>query len=73
MPHRGPYRVVQPWGPDRARQATIVSDGHPTAAAAYAELDRLQFQMLSTGVQPDTVELLVVDGQHRIVSRPAAH
>jgi hypothetical protein len=44
------FRVVQPWDPDKARQATLVSE-HPTAAKAFAEIDRLSAQMVA-GARP---------------------
>ena len=34
------FHLVQPWGDDTYRQATVVST-HATVAAAYAELDRI--------------------------------
>ena len=34
------YRVVQPYGPDKARQSTVISE-HQTRADAFAEIDRL--------------------------------
>jgi hypothetical protein len=70
--HRGPFRIVQPWGPDKARQATIISE-HATAAEAFAEIDRLSAQMVRTGARSDYVELLVVDAAAQIVRRPDAH
>ena len=63
------YRVVQPWGTDRAREATTVSE-HLTANQAFAEIDRLAAQMVRTGARPDAVELIVVDDAFRIVRRP---
>ena len=35
-----PFRVVQPWGPHKGRQGTLISE-HKTAAAAFREIDRL--------------------------------
>ena len=32
------FRVVQPWGPDKAPQSTVISE-HATAAKAFAEID----------------------------------
>ena len=65
----GPFRIVQPWGRDKARQATVISE-HATAAAAFAEIDRLAAQMLRTGARSDAVELLVVDTAGDLVPRP---
>ena len=65
-------RIVQPYGRDESREATLVSE-HPTAADAFAELDRLADQMVRTGVSPDAVRLIVVDDEGRVVRRPGAH
>ena len=35
---RSLYRIVQPYGPDRARQATLMSE-HETAADTFAEIE----------------------------------
>jgi hypothetical protein len=51
----GRFRVVQPWGPDKARQATLISE-HATAAEAFAEIDRLSAEMVRTGAPSDAVE-----------------
>jgi hypothetical protein len=63
------YRVVQPWGKDRAQQATVVST-HLTPDAAFAEIDRLATQMVRTGSPSNAVELIVVDPLFRLVRRP---
>jgi len=34
-----PYRVVQPYGRDKAREATVISE-HQIAADAFAEIDQ---------------------------------
>jgi hypothetical protein len=68
------YRVVQPWGPNRAKEATLISE-HATVADAFAEIDRLRAQMTRTGTPAssrDAVELIVVDGSGRIVQRSEA-
>jgi hypothetical protein len=66
------YRIVQPWGRDSAREATLISE-HATAAEAFAELDRLAEQMVPTGVRSDYLELIVVDSSSEPVRRPDAH
>ena len=66
------FRIVQPWGPDKARQATLISE-HRTVAEAFGEIDRLSEQMVRTGAPSDGVELLVVDADDRIVQRPGLH
>jgi hypothetical protein len=54
------YRAVQPWGRDKAQEATLISD-HATAAEAFAEIDQFSAQMVRTGAPGDAVELIVVD------------
>ena len=66
------YRVVQPWGSDKGRQATLISQ-HATALEAFAALDHLSAEMVRTGAPSDAVELLVVDAADQIVPRPGAH
>ena len=67
-----PYRVVQPWGRDKAREAALISE-HATAAEAFAEIDPLSEQMARTGAPSDTVELVVIDADGQVVSRPMTH
>lgn len=62
--------IVQPWGPNKARQATLISEP-ATVTEAFREIDRLASEMVRTGAPSDAVALLVVDPQHRIVRRPA--
>ena len=66
------YRVVQPYGRDKARESTVISE-HQTAADAFAEIDRLSARMVRTGAPSDAVEFLVVDAAGRIIQRPEAH
>lgn len=66
------YRIVQPWGKDKAKQATLISE-HVTAAEAFREIDRLASEMVRTGAPSDAVELLVIDDDGRLVTRPGAH
>ena len=68
---RGPFRVVQPWGPHKGRQATLISEHH-TAAAAFAEIDRLSAEMVRTGAPSDAIERVVVDVADQIVQRSSA-
>lgn len=42
------YRNVQPWRRDRVRQSTVVRV-HETVDDAFAEIDRMSEQMVSTG------------------------
>jgi hypothetical protein len=68
--YRGPFRVVQPWGRDKGRQATVVST-HDTAEAAFTEIDHLAEKMAGTGAPSDAVELIVVDRAGAIIARSA--
>ena len=39
-PSHLPSRIVQPYGRDKAREATLINE-HATAAEAFAQIDRL--------------------------------
>lgn len=67
-----PFRVVQPWGPDKARQSTLISE-HVTAEEAFAFIERFAEQAARTGAQSDAVELVVVDAEGRLVARASVH
>jgi hypothetical protein len=59
---------VQPYGPDKARQSTVISE-YATAAEAFAEINRLRAQMALTGTPAssrDAVESIVVDPVGRL-------
>ena len=43
------YRVVQPWGKDRGRDATVIGE-HPTAADAFDAIERLALGAAHGGV-----------------------
>ena len=66
------YRVVQPWGPDKGRQASVLSE-HATIDEAFAAIDALCAQMVRTGAPSDAIELIVVDGDGRQVARSSSH
>ena len=53
-------RIVQPFGGDKAREATLLSE-HATVAEAFAEIDRLSAQMVRTGAPSNAIEVIVVD------------
>ena len=63
---------MQPWGPDKARQSTLISE-HPTAADTFAEIDLLASEMVRTGAPSDAMEWIVIDQVDRIVQRSDAH
>lgn len=67
-----PYRVVQPWGSDRVRQVTVISDHH-TVAGAFEEIDSFADRMMRNGVSSNAVELFVLDSEDRVVARPNIH
>jgi hypothetical protein len=69
LPVPGPFKVVQPWGPDKAHQATIVSE-HSTIGEAFAAIDGLSAQMVRTGAPSNAVEVLVVDADGSVIRRP---
>lgn len=56
------FRVVQPGGLDRGRQATLISE-HESITAAFEHIDRLVAQMKRTGARTDAIELIVTDGE----------
>ena len=62
------FRVVQTWGPDKARQATPVSE-HATSAEASVEIDRLSSEMGRTSAPNDGIERVVVDADDHVVRR----
>jgi hypothetical protein len=66
------YRVVQPFGQDKPRGSTTVSEHH-TATEAFAGIDRLSAELVRTGASSNAVELIVVDADGRVVTRPMAH
>jgi hypothetical protein len=67
-----PYRVVQPWGKDRTREATAISVW-PTIAEAYAEIDRYAVRVKTSRLPGGHLELLVIDDQGREVRRPGTN
>jgi hypothetical protein len=66
----GRFFVVQPYGPNKGRDATIIYEA-ATVNEAFAEIDRLAAQMERTGVRPDTIEFVVADERGNVVGRKA--
>ena len=64
-----PFYVVQPWGRDRYRQATVTSI-HDTVDDAYARLDAISATLQRDGAPHDYLELYVVDTDRQPVPRP---
>jgi hypothetical protein len=68
-----PFRAVQLWGRDKVQQSTMLSE-HQTAAAAFAEIDRLTTQMARTGAPADAIELVDVDVERAtLIGRLGTH
>lgn len=63
---------MQQWGPDTARQSTVISE-HATVAETFREINRLASEMVRTGAPSDAVGRVVVDGAGQVVRRPCAH
>jgi hypothetical protein len=63
-----PFRVVQPWGPNRAKQSTVVSS-HDTVVEAFGAIDAAAQQMARTGAPADAVELIVLNVAGNVVER----
>jgi hypothetical protein len=51
-------------GPDKGRQATLLSE-HASTGAAFAAIDAMRAQMARTGAPTDASELIVVDEDGR--------
>jgi len=68
--YRGPFRVVQSWGQNKTREATLIST-HDTEEAAFGEVERLAEKMAVTGAPGDALELIVVDRAGAIIARRA--
>ena len=64
------FCLVQPYGRDRYREATVV-EIHPTVEAAYAALDRIA-ETLRRNSTAEGIEIYVVDEEPHLVARPGA-
>jgi hypothetical protein len=60
---------VQPWGKDKGRQASVLSE-HATSAEAFAAIDRMTQRSAPLGTRIEVLELLVADADGNIVARP---
>lgn len=67
MPHRVPFRIVQPYGRNIARDVTAISN-HETLLEAVTELKALRARMRATGVSADAITLLILDANGSVVS-----
>ena len=64
-----PFLLVQPWGKDRNREATVV-EIHETVTDAYAALDKIAERLQRNGLPGDELEMHIVDDQRQPVARP---
>ena len=64
-----PFYLVEPWGPDRYRQATIV-EIHETAADACRALDAIAEKLQRDGAPDGYLEIYVLDEARQPVTRP---
>jgi hypothetical protein len=67
-----PYYLVEPWGRDRFREATIIAAAE-TVEAAYAEMDSRVARLMQQGIEPTSFAWFVVDEDRSPVARPRAH
>ncbi len=65
------FHLVQPWGDDKYREATIRST-YGTVAGAYAALDRIGEKLHQDEAPEGTLEIYVVDDGRQPVPRPGA-
>ena len=63
------YRVVQPWGKDKGREATLISE-HAMAADAFEALECIAQQADRTGGRIEDIELLVTDATRNVIRWP---
>jgi hypothetical protein len=63
--------VVQPYGEPGDYHAATVVRVCPTVADAYRYIDECILTMAKHGLPHDTVELVVVDPERRLIARPA--
>ena len=66
----GPFRVIQRWGPSVARHSTVLGE-YSKRAAAFADLDQRVAIHVEAGALPETLQLLVIDGDGCQVERPS--
>jgi hypothetical protein len=67
-----PFRVVQPWGPDKVQQKYDAERASDSGRCIRG--NRLKAQMARTGAPTDAIELVVVDVErHIIVGRWGTH
>ncbi len=64
----GPFRVIQPWGPNLTRHSTVLSEHH-NLSAAFDEVDRRIANLVEAGAQTSAITLLVIDGDGQRVDR----
>ena len=65
MAYKGPFKVVQPWGKDKGREATVVRE-FATAQEAFEARAAFLMRMRELG-SGRGVELLVADSEGTVV------
>ena len=63
---KGPFRVVQPWGPNLARHSTVLTEHH-SLPGAVDEVGRRREALVEAGAQAEAITLLVLDGEGHVV------
>jgi hypothetical protein len=68
MNRSAPFYIVEPYveGPRRLYRATVISE-HPTAEAAFAELERMTERLRGFNIPIDQFQWVVVDARRRPV------
>jgi hypothetical protein len=66
------FRVMQPWGPDKGRQGSVLSV-HATVAEAFDAVDRFAIDAARAGAPSDFIELVVADDDGEVIPRPGTH
>ena len=65
-----PFHLVEPWGRDTYRQATVIST-HQTLEAAYAGLNQIADKLDRDGAPEDYLQVHVVNEAKEPMTRPA--
>ena len=69
-PRKGPFRVIQRWGPNVARHSTVLSE-YGKRVNAFADLDQRVAVLVEAGAVADALQMLVIDGDGCQVPRPS--
>jgi hypothetical protein len=63
---KGPFRVIQPWGPNLTRHSTVLTE-HLSLPGALDEVDRRRAALIEAGAQAEAINFLVLDGEGKVV------